>query len=61
MTALGLMIRPTGDGWGVYLTNGRELVRYRGIGSKRRAAQYLRRMKSGFDIQDAIRRPAPSS
>jgi hypothetical protein len=61
MTALGLMIRPTGDGWGVYLTNGRELARYRGIGSKRRAAQYLRKMRSGFDIQEAIRRPAPSA
>jgi len=38
MTALAVMIRPTGDGWGVYLTNGRELARFRGIGSKWRAA-----------------------
>jgi hypothetical protein len=45
MSALAVMIRPTGDGWGVYLTNGRELVRYRGIGSKWRAAQYLRRLR----------------
>lgn len=61
MTALGVMIRPTGDGWGVYLTNGRELVRYRGMGSKRRAAAYLKKARAGFDIQDALRRPAPST
>lgn len=47
MTALAVMIRPTGDGWGVYLTNGRELARFRGIGSKRRAARYLLRLRDG--------------
>jgi hypothetical protein len=41
MTALALMIRPTRDGWGVYLTNGRELIRYRGIGSRFRALRYV--------------------
>jgi hypothetical protein len=41
MTALALTIRPTHDGWGVYLTNGREVIRYRGIGSKFRALRYL--------------------
>jgi hypothetical protein len=46
MTALAMMIRPTGDGWGVYLTNGRELARFRGIGSKWRAARFLRRFRS---------------
>jgi hypothetical protein len=45
MPALAMMIRPTGDGWGVYLTNGRELARFRGIGSKWRAAQYLRGLR----------------
>jgi hypothetical protein len=60
MTALALMIRPTGDGWGVYLTNGRELARFRGLGSKWRAAQYLRRIRSGRDLQDAVRRPQPA-
>jgi hypothetical protein len=50
MTALAMMIRPTGDGWGVYLTNGRELVRFRGFGSKWRAAHWLRNAA----------RPAPS-
>src|SRR3954447_18931335 len=63
MTALALMIRPTGDGWGVYLTNGQELVRYRGIGSKWRAAQYLRRIRGGGVVQEATQhpRPAPST
>jgi hypothetical protein len=63
MTALALMIRPTGDGWGVFLTNGRELVRYRGIGSKWRAAQYLRSIRGSGDLQDALRprHPAPST
>jgi hypothetical protein len=44
MTVLALMIRPTHDGWGVYLTNGRELIRYRGIGSRLRALRYLARV-----------------
>jgi hypothetical protein len=60
MTALALMIRPTGDGWGVYLTNGRELARFRGIGSKWRAAQYLRRIRAGGDLHDALRQPQPA-
>ncbi len=43
MTALALMIRPTDGGWGVYLTNGQELVRYRGFFSKQLALRYLHR------------------
>jgi hypothetical protein len=34
MNALALMIRPTHHGWAVYLTDGRELARFRGRGSK---------------------------
>jgi hypothetical protein len=30
----------------VYLTNGRELIRYRGIGSKLRALRYLARLSA---------------
>jgi hypothetical protein len=41
LPALALMIRPTADGWGVYLTNGQEIVRYRGLASKWRALRYL--------------------
>jgi hypothetical protein len=43
MTALALMIRPTANGWAVYLTNGQELARYRGFWSKQRALRYLQR------------------
>jgi hypothetical protein len=39
--ALALMIRPTADGWGVYLSNGQEVVRYRGLAAKWRALRYL--------------------
>jgi hypothetical protein len=41
MNALAVMIRPTHQGWGVYLTDGRELARFRGPGSKWRALRYL--------------------
>jgi len=43
MTALALMIRPINNGWAVYLTNGQELVRYRGFFSKQLATRYLQR------------------
>jgi hypothetical protein len=46
MTALALMIGPTRDGWAVYLTNGRELARYHGLGSRRRALRHARRYSS---------------
>jgi hypothetical protein len=41
MAAVALMIRPTKGGWGVYLTSGQEIVRYRGLASKWRALRYL--------------------
>lgn len=41
MSALALLVRPIANGWAVVLTNGQELVRYRGIGAKRRAIRYL--------------------
>lgn len=43
MPALSLMIRPTKNGWAVCLTNGEELVRYRGFYSKQLALRYLSR------------------
>jgi hypothetical protein len=43
MAAQALMLRPTVDGWAVYLTNGRELARYRGFCSKQLALRYLQR------------------
>jgi len=41
MTALALMMRPIDRGWAVYLTNGQELVRYRGFLSKQLALRYM--------------------
>jgi hypothetical protein len=43
MIALAMMLRPMPDGWAVYLTNGRQLVRYRGPGARWRALWYLGR------------------
>jgi hypothetical protein len=36
-------MRPTKDGWAVYLTDGHELARFHGIGARRRALRYLAR------------------
>jgi hypothetical protein len=41
MSAIALYVRPTHDGWAVYLTNGREVARDRGIGARRRALRHL--------------------
>jgi hypothetical protein len=41
MTALALMLKPINHGWAVTLTDGRELVRFIGLGAKRRALRYL--------------------
>ncbi len=43
MTAFALTMRPTDNGWAVYLTNGHELARYRGFFSKQLALRYLQR------------------
>jgi hypothetical protein len=54
MNAVALMIRPTGDGWGVYLTDGSELARYRGFGSRHLAEWYLRRYVRSLSPHAAI-------
>jgi hypothetical protein len=41
MNPLALMLKPINHGWAVTLTNGRELVRFTGLGAKRRALRYL--------------------
>ena len=38
-----IMLRPIPYGWGVYLTDGRRLARFRGPGAKMRATRYLLR------------------
>jgi hypothetical protein len=42
MTALALMIAPIRNGWAVYLSNGRELAQYHGIGAHYRALRRAR-------------------
>jgi hypothetical protein len=41
MAALALMLKPIDHGWAVMLTNGRELIRFKGLGAKFRALRYL--------------------
>jgi hypothetical protein len=41
MNALAVMLKPINHGWAVTLTNGRELVRFTGLGARRRALRYL--------------------
>jgi hypothetical protein len=41
MNALCLILKPAGHGWAVCLTDGREVARFRGPGSRWRALRYL--------------------
>jgi len=41
MATLALMMGPVHDGWAVFLTNGREVARFRGLGARRRALRFL--------------------
>jgi hypothetical protein len=41
MKMLAVMLKPISHGWAVMLTDGRELVRFTGLGAKRRALRYL--------------------
>ncbi len=52
MTAQALMVGPTVDGWAVFLTDGRELARFRGRWARRRALRYLARAASGTVRRD---------
>lgn len=49
-----MMIRPIRHGWAVQLTDGQELARFRGPGSKWRALRYITR------AAEALRTPASS-
>jgi hypothetical protein len=41
LNALAIMLKPIHHGWAVTLSNGSELVRFTGLGAKRRALRYL--------------------
>jgi hypothetical protein len=53
MTALALTLKPIDHGWAVALSDGRELVRFIGLGAKRRALRYLARFDSGKELGNA--------
>jgi hypothetical protein len=44
MRALAVIVRPIALGWAVQLSNGEELVRFRGPGALRRARAYVTRI-----------------
>ena len=60
MTALAIMIRPTDAGWAVCLTNGQELIRYRGLFSKRLALRYFQRCAEANAIAGRYRNRSES-
>lgn len=60
MTALAIMIRPTDAGWAVCLTNGQELIRYRGLFSKRLALCCLQRCTEANPIPGRYRNRSES-
>lgn len=41
MNPIALILKPIHHGWAVMLTDGRELVRFTGLGAKRKALRYL--------------------
>jgi hypothetical protein len=41
MHAVAVILRPIDHGWAVALTDGREVVRFRGPGAKWRAIRYI--------------------
>ena len=51
MHALRLIVKQTPHGWGVYLTDGRELARFRGPGSQQRALRYLASATHDFEAR----------
>jgi hypothetical protein len=50
-----VILRPIRHGWGVYMTDGRELAQFRGPGARTRAMRYLYRLTC------ARWRPRPAS
>jgi hypothetical protein len=41
VTSVASILKPIDHGWAVALTDGRELVRFTGLGAKRKALRYL--------------------
>ena len=56
MNALRLILKPAAHGWSVCLTDGRELARFRGPGSKWRALRYLARATKALQTPTVARK-----
>jgi hypothetical protein len=41
MDAVALILKPIHHGWAVALSDGRELIRFTGLGARRRALRFL--------------------
>ncbi|HUZ30391.1 MAG TPA: hypothetical protein VMU90_14180 [Solirubrobacteraceae bacterium] len=52
MSALALILKPIDHGWAVMLSDGRELVRFVGLGARRRALRYLERLDPAKAVRD---------
>jgi hypothetical protein len=54
MNALAIMLTPIRHGWAVTLSNGSELVRFTGLGAKRRALRYVASLSVGREAGNAV-------
>lgn len=54
MNALAIMLTPIRHGWAVTLSNGRELVRFTGLGAKRRALRYVENLYVGREVGNVL-------
>jgi hypothetical protein len=52
MNALAVMLKPIDHGWAVTFTDGRELVRFTGLGARRKALRYLVGKSTGKEASD---------
>jgi hypothetical protein len=51
MNAIALMLKPINCGWAVAQSDGRELIRFTGLGARRRALRYLERLGTGAETR----------
>jgi hypothetical protein len=59
MNALAVTMKPIPRGWTVCLTDGREVARFRGPGSKWRALRYLASATKALRTPAAAKKGAP--
>ena len=52
MNTLAVTLKPIHHGWAVALTDGRELVRFTGLGAKRKAVRHLVSYAAGREARN---------